>query len=85
MDRVKELMNLLAQELADRRVRMNARNLRKARVAALLAGPVEQRQIHHAIDDRVARALPLRPRADKARRIEAACQQRGREIGRAHV
>ena len=55
---------------------MDAGNLLKARVARLLTGPVEQRQVHHAVDDGIARALTMRPRADEALGVEAPGQNR---------
>ena len=69
---------VLAQELADGRIGVDARDFGKARIAGLLRRPVQQRQIHHAVDDRIACAVRIRPGTDEALRIEAAGENRRR-------
>ena len=56
---------------------MDAGHVGKAGVPCHVAGPEQQRQVHHAVDDGIAHPLRLVPGSDEARGIEAAHQQAG--------
>ena len=60
-----------AQELPQRRLRVNLRDFRESRVARLAGCPPEQGKIHHAVDDGESALVRVIPRADEPRRVEA--------------